>query len=65
MEGLKKKMTYTEMAEHMMKNTFRNVNRVNVGLYAKQLGYHVYKSMVDGKVYHFYINEKIQETIRQ
>ena len=49
------------MADHMSRNTMRNVNRVNVGLYAKRLGYRVYKSMIRGKVCHFYVNEFIVE----
>lgn len=45
----------------MEENTYRFVNRVNVGLYAKELGYKVYKPMLCGKVLFFYINEKIEE----
>ena len=60
MEGLKKKMSYEEMAEHMRKNSLKAVNRVNVGLYAKGLGFRVYKPMIHGQVCHFYINEYLQ-----
>jgi len=56
---LKPKMTFEEMACHMAENTYRLVNRVNVGLHAKELGYRVYKPMLNGKVLFFYINEKI------
>lgn len=53
--GLKIKMSYQEMKEHMRKNSYKNINRVNVGLYAKRLGYEVYKPMIDGRIYHFYV----------
>lgn len=52
-------MTYPEMADHMGRNSLKTVNRVNVGIYAKRLGYRVYKPMIRGKVCHFYINEYI------
>lgn len=58
---LKPKMTFEEMAEHMKENTYRLVNRVNVGLYAKELGYRTYKPMLNGRVLFFYINENIPE----
>lgn len=58
---LKPKMTFEEMARHMEENTYRLANRVNVGLYAKELGYRVYKPMINGQVLFFYINEKIRE----
>jgi hypothetical protein len=60
MEGLKQKMTYREMADHMSRNSLKTVNRVNVGTYAKRLGYRVYKPMIKGKVCHFYLNEHIE-----
>ncbi len=56
---LKPKMTFKEMALHMEENTYRLVNKVNVGLYAKQNGYRVYKPMRCGKMLFFYINENI------
>ena len=55
MNGLKIKMSYQEMKEYMRKNSYKSLNRVNVGLYAKRLGYKVYKPMIDGKIYHFYV----------
>lgn len=58
---LKQKMTFEEMAHHMQKNTYRLVNRVNVGLYAKELGYRVYKPMLNGRVLFFYIKENLPE----
>jgi hypothetical protein len=56
---LKPKMTFEEMSRHMEENTYRFTNRVNVGRYARDLGYKVYKPMVCGKVLFFYINENI------
>jgi len=56
---LKPKMTFEEMSHHMEENTYRLVNRVNVGLHAKELGYRVYKPTLNGKVLFFYINESI------
>lgn len=61
MEGLKKKMTFEQMAEHMRRNSYRTVNRVNVGLYAKRHGYTVYKPMIDGKIHFFYVNMDIED----
>lgn len=58
---LKKKMTFEEMACHMQENTYRLPNRVNVGMYAKALGYRVYKPMLHGKVLFFYIKENLPE----
>lgn len=55
-------MTYQQMAEHMKGNSHKTVNKVNVGLYAKHLGFRVYKPMVNGKILHYYINEYIIET---
>lgn len=50
---LKQRMTFSEMREHMEKNSFRIANRVNVGKYARQLGYRVYKPMIKGKLNFF------------
>lgn len=52
---LKQKMTFDEMARHMQENTYRLANRVNVGIYAKELGYKVYKPMHNGRVLFFYV----------
>ena len=38
---LKAKMTFEEMARHMEENTYRIANRVNVGRYAREMGYWV------------------------
>lgn len=57
----KKKMTFEEMAEHMSQNSFKQVNRVNVGKYAKMHGYRVYKPMINCRIMFFYINEKIKD----
>ena len=62
MKGLKKRMTYQEMTDHMLANTVKLPNRVNVGRYARRLGYSVYKAMINRKVHHFYVNEHIAET---
>lgn len=59
--GLKKTMSYQEMEDHMRQNSWKNINKVNVGLYAKRMGYEVYKPMVDGKIYHLYVNKHIEE----
>jgi len=61
---LKKKMSYQEMEGHMRSNSWgwKSVNKVNVGLYAKRLGYEVYKTMINGQVCHFYINKHIEES---
>ena len=40
---LKKRMTFDEMAAHLVENTGKVANRVTVGRYAKKLGYTVYK----------------------
>lgn len=59
---LKKSMTIEEMAEHMKEHTFRLPNRVTIGLYAKKLGYQVYKPMRDGKLLHLYVlDEDLQK----
>ena len=60
MEGLKPKMTYREMAEHMCRHTQLVENKVNVGRYAKRLGYRVYKPMINRRVCHFYLNDHIE-----
>lgn len=54
-------MSYQEMEEHMRNNSWKNVNRVNVGLYAKRLGYEVYKPMINGQIFHFYVNEQYRK----
>lgn len=59
---LKKKMSYQEMEDHMRKNSWKNVNKVTVGLYAKRLGYEVYKPMINGRICHFYVNRYIEES---
>ena len=55
---LKQRMTFSEMRERMEKNSFRIANRVNVGKYARQLGYRVYKPMIKGKLNFFYVKMK-------
>lgn len=54
-------MSFQEMADHMRKHSLKTINRVNVGVYAKRLGFRVYKPMIDGRIYHFYLNEHIEE----
>ena len=51
-------MTYDEMRQHMEKNSFKIPNKVNVGKYARQLGYRVYKPMINGKLNFFYVKMK-------
>lgn len=58
---LKQTMTFEEMSKHMQQNSFKLPNRVNVGNYAKQLGYRVYKPMVNRKIIHLYVNESIPQ----
>lgn len=58
--GLKMKMSYQEMENHMRENSWKSVNRVNVGLYAKRLGYKVYKPMINGRICLLYVNEHIE-----
>lgn len=54
---LKPKMTFEEMARHMEENTYRVANRVSVGRYARRIGYHVYKPVIDGRQYFFYVKD--------
>lgn len=56
---LKQRMTFSEMSLHMRRHSFKLPNRVSVGKYARELGYKVYKPMIDGKIHLFYINEQI------
>lgn len=56
---LKKRMTFDEMARHLVENTGKVANRVTVGRYAKKLGYSVYKPMINRKIRHCYLNETI------
>jgi len=56
---LKQRMTYEEMAAHMRENSFKLPSRVTVGKYARELGYRVYKPMVEKVIYFFYVNENM------
>lgn len=56
---LKQRMTFEEMAMHMKQNSFKLPSRVTVGLYARTLGFKVYKPMINGKINFFYVNENI------
>ena len=56
---LKKRMTYNEMAQHLVETTGKVENRVSVGLHAKKLGYRVYKPMINGRIHHCYINDAV------
>jgi hypothetical protein len=56
---LKQRMTFDEMAGHMKEHTFMLPSYVTVGKYARQLGFKVYRPMVEGKKYFFYVNESI------
>ena len=58
---LKKRMTFDEMAAHLVENTGKVANRGTVGRYAKKLGYTVYKPMINRKIRHCYLNEAIRE----
>ncbi|MDR1718029.1 MAG: hypothetical protein LBS20_19505 [Prevotella sp.] len=56
---LKQTMTFDEMASHMKEHSFKLPGRVTVGKYARELGYKVYKPMINKKVHFFYVNENI------
>lgn len=58
---LKKRMSVEEMARYMSENSYKIPNKVTIGRYARELGYKVYKSMINGKIHQFYINEEIPE----
>lgn len=60
---LKRRMTVLEMTQHMSENTCKIPNKVTVGSYARELGYSVYKPMINRKICQFYINEKIPAEI--
>jgi hypothetical protein len=56
---LKQKMTFEEMKQYMREHSFKLPSRVSVGRYARELGFCVYKPMVNRKILFFYVNEKI------
>jgi hypothetical protein len=56
---LKQKMTFEEMQQYMKEHSFKLPNRVAVGRYARELGFRVYKPMVNRKILFFYVNENI------
>lgn len=56
---LKRRMTVEEMAQYMSEHSCKIPNRVTVGRYARQLGYQVYKPMINRKICQFYVNEQI------
>lgn len=56
---LKQRMTFEEMSRHLVETTGKVANRVTVGTHAKQLGYRVYKPMINGRIHHCYINDAI------
>jgi hypothetical protein len=58
---LKSKMTFDEMARHLVATTGKIANRVSVGKHAKALGYKVYKPMINGKIIHFYLKVDKQD----
>ena len=58
---MKKRMTFDEMAAHLVENTGKVPNRVTVGRYARKLGYTVYKPMINRKIRHCYLNGAIRE----
>lgn len=57
---LKKRMTFAEMSQHMLENSTKVPNRVTVGKYARELGYKVYKPMVNNVLLFYYVNDKIE-----
>lgn len=60
---LKRTMTFDEMARHMEEHTYRVPNRVNVGTYARSLGYRTYKPMIAGKLRFFYVNDAMPDDL--
>ena len=60
MMKLKKRMTFAEMSQHMLENSTKVPNRVTVGRYARELGYKVYKPMVNNLLMFYYVNDKIE-----
>ncbi|MCD8250857.1 MAG: hypothetical protein LUD40_02285 [Phocaeicola dorei] len=56
---LKRRMTVGEMTEYMCQHSCKIPNKVTVGRFARQLGYQVYKPMINRKIHLFYINEQI------
>jgi len=56
---LKRRMTVEEMVQHMNEHSCKIPNRVTVGRYARQLGYKVYKPMINRKICLFYVNEQM------
>ena len=58
---LKSKMTFDEMARHLVATTGKIANRVSVGKHAKAFGYKVYKPMINGKIIPFYLKEEKQD----
>lgn len=58
---LKQRMTFEEMASHMKEHSFKHPSRVTVGKYARELGYRVYKPMINRTVHFFYINENLKK----
>ena len=59
---LKSKMTFDEMARHLVATRGMIAIRVSVGKHAKALGYKVYKPMINGKIIHFYLKEEKQDS---
>lgn len=55
-------MTFEEMSKHMQLHSVKVPSRVSVGVYAKELGFSVYKPMIKGKVHFFYVNAAIPLT---
>ncbi len=62
---LKKRMTFEEMEMYMKEHSFRLANRVTVGKYARELGYKVYKPMLNGRITLYYINDNIKNSFEK
>lgn len=56
-ESLKPRMSDEEMAALMKTVSPVDPNPVNLGKFAKKLGYKRYKQMSNGKLYYYYIKE--------
>ena len=54
-----RRMTVEEMSHHMSEHSCIIPNRETVWRYARELGYQVYKPMINRKICQFYVNEQI------
>lgn len=55
---LRNTMTYAEMSRYMQRKTNLAPTKVNIGGYAKKMGYKVYKPTINKKLRFFYVRDK-------